>query len=70
MLMSTTTKSAQNISKHPLDNPTVIIFIVGGMTIEECFKMNRTIMMSGSDVNVVIGSTAIVNPIEAMKQAL
>ncbi|XP_077286035.1 sec1 family domain-containing protein 2-like [Arctopsyche grandis] len=70
ILMSTTSKNAQNISKHPFDNPLVIIYVIGGITAEECFKIHRDIMISGTDINVIIGSTSLVNPVEAMKQAL
>lgn len=69
ILISTASKTTQNVSKHPFDNPLVIIFVIGGMTAEECFKLHRDIMISGTDVNVIIGSTSLVNPVEAMKQA-
>ncbi|CAG9561771.1 unnamed protein product [Danaus chrysippus] len=56
--------------KHPLDNSTVIIFVVGGITAEECKQLHRTVITSGVDNNFLIGSTKFVTPIEAMRDVL
>ncbi|XP_061716299.1 sec1 family domain-containing protein 2-like [Cydia pomonella] len=57
-------------TKHPLDSPTVIIFVVGGITAEECKHIHRTVITSGVDTAVFIGSTKFVSPVEAMRDAL
>ncbi|KAJ0176524.1 hypothetical protein K1T71_007703 [Dendrolimus kikuchii] len=68
--LSMLTSKKSRATKHPLDNPTVIIFVVGGITAEECKRLNRTIITSGVDNTVLIGSTKFVNPVEAMKDLL
>ncbi|XP_049873196.1 sec1 family domain-containing protein 2-like [Pectinophora gossypiella] len=57
-------------TKHPLDNSTVIIFVVGGVTAEECKRLHRSVITSGVDNTVLIGSTKFVTPVEAMRDAL
>ncbi|KAG6444474.1 sec1 family domain-containing protein 2 [Manduca sexta] len=57
-------------TKHPLDNPMVIIFVVGGVTAEECKRLHRSVITSGVDNTVLIGSTKFVNPVNAMKDVL
>ena len=61
--------SKKKNAKHPLDNPTVIIFVVGGITAEECKQLHRSVITSGIDNVVLIGSTKFVTPVEAMKDA-
>ncbi|CAH2096040.1 unnamed protein product [Euphydryas editha] len=62
--------SKKKTTKHPLDNSTVILFVVGGITAEECKQLHRSIITSGVDNVVLIGSTKFVTPIEAMKDVL
>lgn len=69
ILMNTSNKRARNV-KHPLDNPVVIIFVVGGITAEECKKIQRMAITSGSDAQLIIGSSKLVNPTEAMRDVL
>lgn len=57
-------------AKHPLDNSTIIIFVVGGITAEECKRLHRSVITSGVDNTVLIGSTKLVTPVEAMKDLL
>ncbi|KAJ8731251.1 hypothetical protein PYW07_004415 [Mythimna separata] len=64
-----TSKKTRN-SKHPLDNPTIIIFVVGGITAEECKRLHRSVITSGIDNTVLIGSTKLVTPVEAMRDVL
>ncbi|XP_059052148.1 sec1 family domain-containing protein 2-like [Achroia grisella] len=64
-----TSKKARS-SKHPLDNPTVILFVIGGITAEECKRLHRSIITSGVDNTVLIGSTKLVTPVEAMRDVL
>ncbi|KPI95637.1 Sec1 family domain-containing protein 2 [Papilio xuthus] len=66
MLTSKKSRSA----KHPLDNPTVLLFVVGGVTAEECKQLHRSMITSGVDNALIIGSTKFVNPVEAMRDAL
>ncbi|CAH4028408.1 sec1 family domain-containing protein 2-like [Pieris brassicae] len=56
--------------KHPMDNQTVIIFVIGGITADECKQLHRSVITSGIDNNVLIGSTKFVNPVDAMKDVL
>ncbi|XP_045772551.1 sec1 family domain-containing protein 2-like [Maniola jurtina] len=62
--------SKKKASKHPLDNPTVILFVVGGITAEECKQLHRSVITSGVDNVVLIGSTKFVTPVEAMRDVL
>ncbi|XP_063825674.1 sec1 family domain-containing protein 2-like [Ostrinia nubilalis] len=64
-----TSKKARS-TKHPFDNPTVIIFVIGGITAEECKRLHRSVITSGVDNTVLIGSTKLVTPVEAMRDAL
>lgn len=64
-----TSKKSRN-SKHPLDNSTIIIFVVGGITAEECKRLHRSVITSGIDNTVLIGSTKLVTPVEAMRDVL
>ncbi|CAG5045028.1 unnamed protein product [Parnassius apollo] len=64
------TSKKSRSSKHPLDNPTVILFVVGGVTAEECKQLHRSVITSGIDNTLLIGSTKFVNPVEAMRDAL
>ncbi|KAL4716701.1 hypothetical protein ACJJTC_004820 [Scirpophaga incertulas] len=64
------TSKKTRTTKHPLDNPTVIIFVIGGITAEECKRIHRSVITSGVDNTVFIGSTKLVNPVEAMRDAL
>ncbi|XP_053609312.1 sec1 family domain-containing protein 2-like [Plodia interpunctella] len=57
-------------SKHPFDNPTVIMFVVGGITAEECKRLHRSVITSGVDNTVLIASTKFVTPVEAMRDVL
>ncbi|XP_052741463.1 sec1 family domain-containing protein 2 [Bicyclus anynana] len=59
--------SKRKSSKHPLDNPTVLLFVVGGVTAEECKQLHRSVITSGVDTVVLIGSTKFVTPVEAMR---
>lgn len=62
--------SKKKTSKHPLDNSTVILFVVGGVTAEECKQLHRSVITSGVDNVVLIGSTKFVTPVEAMRDVL
>ncbi|XP_026761722.2 sec1 family domain-containing protein 2-like [Galleria mellonella] len=64
-----TSKKARS-AKHPLDNQTVILFVIGGITAEECKRLHRSIITSGVDNTVLIGSTKLVTPVEAMRDVL
>ncbi|CAG4971455.1 unnamed protein product [Colias eurytheme] len=64
------TSKKPKAAKHPMDNQTVIIFIIGGVTADECKQLHRSIITSGIDNNVIIGSTKFVTPVEAMKDVL
>ncbi|RVE50891.1 hypothetical protein evm_004458 [Chilo suppressalis] len=64
------TSKKTRTSKHPLDNPTVILFVVGGITAEECKRLHRSVITSGVDNTVLIGSTKLVTPVEAMRDVL
>ncbi|XP_038209861.1 sec1 family domain-containing protein 2-like [Zerene cesonia] len=64
------TSKKSKVAKHPMDNQTVIIFIIGGITADECKQLHRSIITSGIDNNVIIGSTKFVTPVEAMKDVL
>ncbi|XP_050684636.1 sec1 family domain-containing protein 2-like [Leptidea sinapis] len=64
-----TSKKARG-AKHPLDNQTVIVFVIGGITADECKQLNRSVITSGIDNNVIIGSTKFVNPVDAMRDVL
>lgn len=68
--LSILTSKKSRSTKHPLDNPTVIIFVVGGITAEECKRLHRTVITSGVDNTVLIGSTKFVNPVGAMRDVL
>uniref|UniRef100_A0A2A4J3N2 Sec1 family domain-containing protein 2 n=1 Tax=Heliothis virescens TaxID=7102 RepID=A0A2A4J3N2_HELVI len=57
-------------TKHPLDNSTIIIFVIGGITAEECKRLHRSVITSGIDNTVLIGSTKLVTPGEAMRDVL
>ncbi|KAM3965112.1 sec1 family domain-containing protein 2 [Aphomia sociella] len=57
-------------TKHPLDNQTVIVFVLGGVTAEECKRVHRSVITSGVDSTVLIGSTKLVTPIDAMRDVL
>lgn len=56
--------------KHPLDHPIVIIYVIGGMTAEECKRLHRTVITSGVDNTVLFGTTRLVTPIEGMREVL
>ncbi|CAK1551211.1 unnamed protein product [Leptosia nina] len=62
--------SKKSKMKHPMDNQTVIIFVIGGITADECKQLHRSVITSGIDNNVLIGSTKFVTPIEAMRDVL
>nr|XP_026499658.1 sec1 family domain-containing protein 2-like [Vanessa tameamea] len=62
--------SKKKTPKHPLDNSTVILFVVGGITAEECKQLHRSVITSGVDNVVHIGSTKFVTPVEAMRDVL
>lgn len=62
--------SKKKTSKHPLDNSTVILFVVGGIAAEECKQLHRTVITSGVDNVVLIGSTKYVTPLDAVVDAL
>ncbi|XP_045448073.1 sec1 family domain-containing protein 2-like [Melitaea cinxia] len=62
--------SKKKTTKHPLDNSTVILFVVGGITAEECKQLHRTVITSGVDNVVLIGSTKYVTPLDAVVDAL
>ncbi|XP_041979051.1 sec1 family domain-containing protein 2-like [Aricia agestis] len=62
--------SKKKNTKRPLDNQTIILFVVGGITAEECKRIHRTVITSGIDNVVMIGSTKFVSPVEAMKDVL
>lgn len=64
-----TSKKARSI-KHPFDNPTVVLFVIGGITAEECKRIHRSVITSGVDNTVFIGATKLVTPAEAMRDAL
>lgn len=68
--LSILTQKKPRTAKHPLDNPTIIIFVVGGITAEECKRLHRSVITSGIDNTVLIGSTKLVTPVEAMKDVL
>lgn len=57
-------------TRHPLDNPTIIIFVIGGITAEECKRLHRSVITSGVDNTVLIGATKLVTPVEAMRDIL
>ncbi|XP_068633189.1 sec1 family domain-containing protein 2-like [Battus philenor] len=57
-------------TKHPVDNSIIILYVVGGITAEECKQLHRSVITSGIDNTLIIGSTKFVNPIEAMRDAL
>ncbi|XP_048478289.1 sec1 family domain-containing protein 2 isoform X2 [Plutella xylostella] len=56
--------------KHPMDAPTVILFIIGGVSLDECRRLHRAVITSGVDANVIIGSTKIVTSVDAMRDVL
>ncbi|XP_026736435.1 sec1 family domain-containing protein 2-like [Trichoplusia ni] len=64
------TSKKSRSTKHPLDNSTIIIFVVGGITAEECKRLNRSVITSGIDNTVLIGSTKLVTPVEAMRDVV
>lgn len=64
-----TSKKSRTL-KHPLESPTVILFVIGGVTAEECKRLHRSVITSGVDNTVLIGATKFVTPVEAMKDVL
>lgn len=64
------TSKKTRTTKHPLDNTTVIIFIIGGITAEESKRLHRSVITSGVDNTVIFGSTRLVTPAEAMRDVL
>lgn len=64
------TSKKTRASRHPLDNPLVIIFVIGGITGEECKRLHRTVITSGVDNTVLFGATRLVAPAEAMRDVL
>lgn len=64
------TQKKKQPTKHPMDNSTIIIFVVGGITAEECKRLHRSVITSGIDNTVLIGSTKLVTPVEATKDVL
>ncbi|KAL0883011.1 hypothetical protein ABMA27_016495 [Loxostege sticticalis] len=64
------TSKKSRSTKHPFDNPNVILFVIGGVTAEECKRLHRSVITSGVDNTVLIGSTKLVTPVEAMRDAL
>ncbi|XP_013194849.2 sec1 family domain-containing protein 2 [Amyelois transitella] len=64
------TSKKSRTSKHPLDNSVVVIFVIGGITSEECKRLHRSVITSGVDNSVLIASTRLVTPVEAMRDVL
>ncbi|XP_072949393.1 sec1 family domain-containing protein 2-like [Epargyreus clarus] len=64
-----TSKKSRN-SKHPADAPTVIVYVVGGTSAEECKRLQRGVMTSGADTAVLLAASRLLPPAAAARAAL
>lgn len=54
-------------NNHPLENPVVILYVIGGVTAEECMKLHRSFITSGVDAQFLIGATKMTTQVETMR---
>jgi hypothetical protein len=48
--------------QHPLDNPQLIVFVLGGITAQEVKVIQEMVISSGQKTQVLVGSTRILSP--------
>ncbi|KAJ9582040.1 hypothetical protein L9F63_003623 [Diploptera punctata] len=53
--------------QHPLDNPLVIVFILGGITAQEVKVIQEMLVSSGQDTKVLIGGTRLLSPSDVVE---
>lgn len=67
-LVSKTSKTSfgllLNTAHHPLDNSNVLVFIVGGITAQECQEILN--VLEGAGKQVLVGSTRFVSPCDTL----
>lgn len=48
--------------QHPLDNPQLIVFILGGITAQEVKLVQEMVISSGRQTQVLVGGTRLLSP--------
>ena len=48
--------------QHPLDNPQLIVFVLGGITGQEVKLIQEMVISSGQQTQVLVGSTRVLSP--------
>jgi hypothetical protein len=48
--------------QHPLDNPQLIVFVVGGITAQEVKLIQDMVISSRQETQVLVGSTRLLSP--------
>jgi hypothetical protein len=48
--------------QHPLDNPQLIVFILGGITAHEVKLIQDMVISSGQQTQVLVGGTRLLSP--------
>ena len=56
--------------QHPLDNPQVIIIIVGGISAMEVKKIQETITAKAPNLKFLIGATKLLSPTSSLQSVL
>ncbi|PSN46371.1 Sec1 family domain-containing protein 2 [Blattella germanica] len=53
--------------QHPLDNPVLIVFILGGITAQEVKLIQEMVVSSGQETKVLVGGTRLLSPNDAVE---
>ncbi|XP_069689457.1 sec1 family domain-containing protein 2-like isoform X1 [Periplaneta americana] len=53
--------------QHPLDNPQLIVFILGGITAQEVKLIQEMVITSGQETQVLVGGTRLLSPIDTVE---
>ena len=53
--------------QHPLDNPQLIVFVLGGITAQEVKLIQEMVISSGQKTQVLVGSTRVLSPSDTVE---
>lgn len=53
--------------QHPLDNPLLIVFILGGITAQEVKLIEEMVISSGQETKVLVGGTRLLSPSDTVE---
>jgi hypothetical protein len=55
---------------RPSDHPLMVIFVIGGITAAEVRQVREAVTLSKSNVQIMVGSTRLVNPADVLRMIL